>query len=468
MPINTIHEDVKEYLPIWKMVEDFFEGEIAVKNAGTKYLPKLSGQTNAKYEAFKKRAVFYSAISRTCYALVGAVYRKPPAILLPEKLEYLRKDATGTGMSLVELAITLSIELMKTGRAGLLVDRPEEGGMPYLTLFDADDILNWDQTPGNEFIVLENEVSVPDPKDKFSSKSVEGYRELTFDADGNYIVNIWMPKDKSKDFVVVSTIQPTKNGKPIQYIPFCVVSPTGLDFEIDKPPVLDMVHVLEKHYQLSADHANALHTICTPTPYIIGLTPPDNFQLNLGADSAIILPDVGSKVGFLEFTGQGIKSVEDGLVKLEGMLGALGARMVEATGAKTLIETAEGARTREAVATAVLGSIIASVEAALENCLGWAADWEGLDTTQVKVKLNRELVSSTLDANMVSALLNAVNAGKLSFESFYSALEEAGMTDSGVDAAAEKERIKDNPEAPVKVVMQPTTQIEDDKDNQNT
>lgn len=463
MPVNTLHPDVKEYLPIWSQIEDFFDGEIAVKKAGTKYLPKLSGQSGVKYEAYKKRAIFYSAISRTCYALVGAVYRKPPAILLPEKLEYLRKDATGTGVSLVELAISLSVELMKTGRAGVLVDRPAEGGLPYITLYDADDILNWDKTPGNEFIVLEEETLVRSEKDRFSVEEKEGYRELTFDADGNYIVNIWMAKEKSNDHEIVSTFQPTKNGKPIQYMPFCVVSPTGLDFDIDKPPVLDMVHVLEKHYQLSADYANALHTICTPTPYIIGLTPDDGFQLNLGADSAIILPDVGSKVGFLEFTGQGIKSVEDGLVKLEGMLGALGARMVEATGAKTLIETAEGARTREAVATAILGSIIASVEAALEKCLIWAADWENVDTSGIKVKLNRELVSSTLDANMVSALLNAVNAGKLSFDSFYAALEEAGMTDAGINAEAEKERIKNNPEVPIKI----TVPTQDTTNNQN-
>lgn len=456
MPINTLHPEVREYLPIWSMVEDFYDGEIAVKKAGTKYLPKLSGQTSAKYEAYKKRAVFYSAISRTCNALVGAVYRKPPAVALPPQLEYLRTDATGTGMSLVELAITLTVEIMKTGRAGILVDRPKDGGRPYFVLYDADDITNWDSTPGNEFIVLEEERSVRDPEDRFSVKEEEGYRELTYDADGNYIVNIWMPKAKSKQFEIVDTVQPLKNGRPIQYMPFCVVSPTGLDFKIDKPPVLDMVHVLEKHYQVSADHMSAIHTICVPTPYITGISNDDGkFTLNLGSDTVIILPDATCKVGFLEFAGQGLKSVEDALVKLEGMLGALGARMVENTGQKTLIDTAEGARTREAVATAILGSIIASVEAALTKGLTWAAEWENADPSEVGIKLNRELVSANLDANMVSSLLNAVNSGKMSFETFYHNLEEAGMTDPGVSVDTERERLKNNPEAPIKVTTKP-------------
>lgn len=437
MPINTKHPAYKEYEDIWEKCEDFYDGELTVKKKGTKYLPKLSGQSQAKYQAYKQRAVFYGAVARTVNALVGAVYRKEPAVALPSKLEYLRKDATGTGMSLVELAINLSIEVMKTGRAGLFVDRPVDGGNAYITVFDADDILNW----AGDFVVLEDEKLVPDEKDKFSMKEVEGFRELTLDQDGNYVVNVWGTKANSKQYEIIQVIQPLKNGRPLTYIPFTCVSPSGLDFEVDRPPILDMVNVLEKHYQLSADYAAALHAVCVPTPYVTGIQSTDDFELNLGPDSAIILPTEGCKVGFLEFQGQGIGPVKDAITKLEGMLGALGARMVEATGSKTLIETAEGVRTREAVATAILGSIIASVEAALEKCLRWIADWDSIDTSEISVKLNRELVSSTIDANMLNAMLTAVQNGSMSFETLYHNLEEAGLTDPGVDANAEKERI---------------------------
>ena len=39
----------------------------------------------------------------------------------------------------------------------------------------------------------------------------------------------------------------------------------------------------------------------------------------------------------------------------------------------------------------------------------------------------------------------------MSFETFYHNLEEAGMTDPGVSVEAERERIKNNPEAPIKI-----------------
>ena len=58
-----------------------------------------------------------------------------------------------------------------------------------------------------------------------------------------------------------------------------------------------------------------------------------------------------------------------------------------------------------------------------------------------EVKLNKELISATIDPNMVTALLNAVINNRLSFESFYRALEEAGLTDPGISAEDEMTRI---------------------------
>jgi hypothetical protein len=452
MPVNSKHVEYQANEEIWQMCEDFVAGEQQVKAAGTKYLPKLSGQTPDSYEAYKNRAPFFGGVARTVSALTGAMFRKLPAINLPDALEYMRRDATGTGMSLNEVAIALTTEIMKTGRAGILIDRDEDGGKPYIVTYCAEDITNWDSTVGNQFIVLEEDKVERDPNDKFELVEVDSYRELTFDANGDYIVNIWEErqidaKTKQKAYTIVQVIQPIKNGKPIKYIPFCAISPTGLDLEIDRPPILDMVNVLLAWWRVSADHAHAIHTICVPTPVISddNVQGDDAFVMKLGPDSVLKLA-TGGKAEFLEFKGQGLSEVTKHKEQLMDMLGALGARLVVGTGNKTTIETAEGARIREATGSAILGSIIASVEAALEKVLRWAADWENVSPEEVQVKLNRELVSTSIDANMLTAMLNAVVKGQMSFDTFYKNLESAGLTDPGVDAKEEKERIKDNPE----------------------
>lgn len=445
MPITTVHPDYEENKPVWEFCEDFYDGERAVKKNAKKYVQKLSGQTDEKFRAYVQRAPFYPVASRTVTALAGAVFRKAPSITLPAGLEYLLKDATGTGMSLTAVAQRLTTEVFVTGRAGLLVDRPVDGGSPYLTIFDADDILNWDQTTGNEFVVLEDEKLVKG-KDKFTLEEKEGYRELTKDIDGNYIVNIWEKKDEVKDgeeeFYIADTFMPIKNGKPIQYLPFTCIGPYAVDFEVARPPILELCEVQRIHFALSCDYANALHTICVPTPVISAdLQADESFTLHLGPDTSIMLPG-GGTASFLEFKGNGIGSVETAMTKYETYLANLGARMIE-TKNQMYSDTATAANQRESAATAVVSGIITSVEEALEKCLRWIADWENKSPDEVRVSLNKELVKSSMDSNMLTAMTQAVQAGTMSLETYYHNIQEAGLTDPGVTFEAESKRIQE-------------------------
>jgi len=440
MPIDTKHPDYKVYSPLWDKCKDFTDGEETVKAAGSEYLPRLSGQTNAKYNAYKKRAVFYAAAARTVAGLVWAIFRKAPVISLPPKLEYLRKDATGTGMSLTEVAIRIITEIMITGRTGMIVDRSEEGGNSYISVYDADDITNWSLE--EDFVVLKENVLLAGA-DKWELEEHERFRELTVNEDGEYIVRLWEKTNSTEEGDWGYTeIKPLQNGRPINFIPFTCIAPSGLDFEIDKPPILDLVNVMEKHYQISADYANALHVSALPTPFISGeINKEDNEVFHIGTDVAWVLP-AGSKAGFIEFTGQGLNPIEKALDKLENMLAALGARLIETRKVASVAETAEGIRTKESAATAILSQIVSSAEAGLEKVLVWAAEAENADASKISVKLNRELVQAPLDANMVNALTKSLQEDAISAELFYHNLEEAGMATPDSTFDLEQERIK--------------------------
>lgn len=440
MPINSTHPEYDENAPIWEKCETFYKGEEAVKKKGIKYLPQISEQTPLDYEAYKNRAIFYNSVGRTIAGLVGSIFRKEPAVTLPSRLEYLKKDATGTGMSLTELAIRLVTEIMTTARTGLLADRPVDGGKAYLAVYDADDIINWNTDANSTFVVLEEDY-YDSSEDKYKLEEKEQFRELTFDDSGNYIVNIWREgSKKDSSWILYDTITPTKGGKSFNYIPFTCISPSGLDFEVDRPPIADLVNVQHKHYMLSADYANALHVTSCPTPAVYADIKAEDFVFRLGSYGGLVLP-AGSKAEFVEYKGEGLKSIEDALTKLEGMLAALGARLVEVK-KSSFVETAEGVRTREAAATAILSSIVASVEAGLEKAIKWIAEWEGADPNEVRVSLNKELVQTTLDANMLNSLVQALQSGAISPETLYHNLEEAGMYDPSMTFEKEQQNIK--------------------------
>lgn len=442
MPINTKHKDYEDYKEIWKKCRDFYEGEESVKNQGVIYLPKLSGQDINKYNAYKDRALFYNAAGRTVAALVAAVFAREASIKLPKNLEYLRENATDKGDSLGELLASLITNEMITGRTELLADR-KGTSKPYLVQYDETQLINWKVSGSRQFVILAEPYEEEDPKDTYVLNPKLRYRELIYE-DGMYTVRVWESADNKK-FEVVNTIEPTKNGQVMDFIPFVCITPTGLDYKIDRPPILDMVNVLASHYRLSADLFNAYHTICIPTPYVTGLQVDPNkqgeTQLHLGADTAIILPEPNSRVGFLEFQGQGVLSVESALTKMENMLAALGARLVE-TQKKSFVETAEGVRTRESAAVAVLNSVITSTEIAVNKVIKMIAAWENADPDEVNIKINRDLVQTSLDANMLIALIKSLQDGSMSFETFFHNLQEAGMYPPESTVESEQQNIE--------------------------
>lgn len=426
MPIDTKHPEYTANQDIWNKCIDFYEGEEAVKDAGSKYLPKLSGQDTQKYNAYRDRALFYNAVGRTVAALVAAVFARPTSIDLPAKLEYLRENATDQGDSLEELLSRVLTRQMMTGRCGILGDRAGDS-QPYLVVYDELQIINWKVTGDPQFVILQETYEEVDPKDRFKVETKTRYRELAYENE-RYIMRVW-EQQSHKKFTVVSETTPTKNGKEMEFVPFVCITPTGLNFEVDRPPILDMVNVLATHYRTSADIFNAYHTICIPTPYVTGVQNDEtsgDSTLKLGADTAIFLPETGSRVGYLEFQGQGVKSVEDALTKMENMLAALGARLVE-TQKKSFVETAEGVRTRESAAVAVLNSAITSVEASINKLIKQMAVWENADPDEVNIKINRDLVTTPVSENMVIALTRALQSGSISFETFFHNLQEGQM-----------------------------------------
>lgn len=426
------HPSYEDAEDMWDLVSDFTDGEIEVKEKGIKYLPKLSGQTDPEYQAQKNRTIFFPVTSKTCAGLLGAVFYKAPEVSLPSRISYLKDKAAADGSSLSDLAVQLVKGMLEYGRVGLFVDRPAAGGAPYLVVYDGDDITNWDLTDTDKFVVLEEEIFARDSEDKYKLDEKEQYRELTLDADGNYIVNVWQeikdPKTKKETWAIVETLQPTKAGRPMQEIPFACATPDGLTYDVVKPPLYDLASVNLKHYMFSADLSDAIHVCCYPTPYIAGDI--DNAEgkltFNLGAKNAWVLPQ-GSQAGFVEVTGKSLTYVENMLDRLENMAVSIGARFVTQSKISTGVETAKGSEIRENQGTEMLSSILIAAESLLNWGAKTCAEWEGADPSEVSIKLNKDLTKTSLDANMVNALFAGYLKGTISAETLYKNLNESNF-----------------------------------------
>jgi hypothetical protein len=162
---NSVEIERPEYIQnirLWRMVEDACTGQHAIKFRAEEYLPRpnpsdLSLEANQRYQQYLLRAVYYNATGRTLSSLIGMAFQKWPEITFPAQIEYLMDDADGAGCSLVQSCQLAMAEVLKTGRAGLLVDFPvventaetsildtkNGNAVATINLYPAHSIINW-------------------------------------------------------------------------------------------------------------------------------------------------------------------------------------------------------------------------------------------------------------------------------------------------------------------------------------
>jgi hypothetical protein len=186
MPVDTKHPQYVKRANEWQRCRDCVDGQDAVYLRRYEYLPKLKDQTDADYKAYQRRALFFNATQRTVEGMVGLVFRKPPQVEAPAGMKPMLDDVTMADDPLPGFAQGMVEEVLQTGRFGLLIDFPRvdepaptvaqaeaSGARPFITGYQAESVLNWEQERIDNAmaltrVVLMEEYSEPDPADEFA------------------------------------------------------------------------------------------------------------------------------------------------------------------------------------------------------------------------------------------------------------------------------------------------------------
>lgn len=426
MPIDTLHPQAEARRPQWRRIRDCLEGEDAVKAAGPRYLPPLSGMDPEDYAAYLQRALFFEAAARTVDGLMGAVFRKDPLIEAPPAARPLIDDATLAAQPLDGFAKDVVREVLAIGRHGILVDHPEDGGRPYLRAYRAEDIVNWRMgtgagAPRLDWLVLRETVETGDGDDPFRGGASVQWRLLALE-DGRYVQRVYAKRagGRDDDFDVIAEHFPARAGRPLDTLPFVFVGPSGLGPDIARSPILGLCNVNLSHYRTSADLEHGAHFTALPTPYVVGANG-EAPELRIGSGTAWLLP-AGASAGMLEFSGQGLEALERRLERKERAMAVLGARLLEDQ--KRGVEAAETVRMRHRGENSVLASVAGSVSRALERALKLALWWAGADAPKVSVRLNRDFTDTPLSGDELRALVEAWQLGAYPKEVLWRKLRE--------------------------------------------
>ena len=248
MPVNEPSKAYAETLEQVTRVRDCSAGSDAIKAKGNLYLPQLGGQSDTDYKAYKQRGYLMPVVRPTATALTGAIMRKAPVHDFPEaRLEALVDNADGFGKALSLIATTACMELFEAGRYGLLGEVTETG--LAIHTYSREAIINWSP----EYIVLTQNYTVTDDKDKFKKTTKTEYLELTFDENGLYIQNIWREVTGKKGFAIIKTNEPKINGTRFNKLPFEFINTTDASVTLTPPALLHLADINLDQYRLSTD-----------------------------------------------------------------------------------------------------------------------------------------------------------------------------------------------------------------------
>src|SRR5471032_580304 len=460
--VTTKHADYVRMAPKWRRCREVAEGQDAIQANGHAYLPQLTDQTPEAYQSYLKRATFFNATWRTICGLGGMMFRKPETIDAPAGITPMFDNVTMAGVPLHIFAQQLGLECFTVGRVGVLVDYPindaegivtvaraqQMGMRPTLQQYTAESIINWRSGQINNdttllMVVLTEQVEVR--VDEFASKPDTQYRVLDLvpdPADGTqmaYRVRIFRidPATDSQVQIGVDAF-PLMNGKPLREIPFIFLGVDDITPAVCAPPLIDLVDLNIAHFRTSADYEHGCHFTGLPTPYVCGYTPMvEGEKLFIGSTSAWVFPAPETRVGFLEFGGNGLGALQENLDRKEAQMAAIGARLLAAD--KRTNETATTAAIHHGGETSILSAVAQVLSLGMTRALTIFRDWAGA-TGDVKYDINRDFFPVPMDAPTLLALVSAWQAGGISAEVLFENLQEGEIISS--DATFEKEQAK--------------------------
>lgn len=471
MSVKFQHPEYQNMSDKWDRCQIVARGQDAVHDATVRFLPSLSEQDPMEYKAYRERALFYNATWRTIVGLQGMIFRKPTRIVVPTTVQPMLDDIDMSGTSMLHFSMDLVEAVLTVGRVGVFVDYPNiditnataadaitNNFRPMLKLYSAQSIINWKTRTHKNATVLSMVVLTElkkVPKDEFEDIDVTQYRVLDlFDGDVAGVVNtvyrvrvfeVQMKNGKEEDVLVEGPFFPKVNGKALDYIPFQFMGVDDTNWEIDEPPLIDLVDVNLSHYRSTADYEHGCHFTGLPTAIISGYTPdaanPEKFYI--GSTSAWVFPNANAKATFLEFTGQGLDCLKQNLERKEHMMAILGSRILEAQPNGT--ESANTAAIHRGGEQSILASVAQSISLGMKNVMKTFCAFAGAASDEVDFALNRDFFPVPMDSLMLTAVIAGWQNQAYSYDTMFDLLKQGEFVDIDAKAEDEQKAIDANP-----------------------
>jgi hypothetical protein len=461
--INSVHPLYTEQIADWQLLRDSYKGEDAIKRKGVAYLPPTGGQLldgmnsndvgYANYQSYKTRAVYPDYVNTAVESYIGLLHNKPTAITLPPEMEFMRENATITGDSLDNLLRRIHAQQLVAGRVGLLLDIDSNATvgkpMPYLAMYHAENIINWDD---GDTIAGKNALNlvVLDESNYYRSSDFTWYYQnkyrilvlgntlnLEDENSGSYYRQAVSESQSLDDSEIVI---PMMYSTPLQEIPFVFINTKDILSVPDVPPLLGLARACLSIYRAEADYRHTLYMQGQETLVVIGGNNNPDEDTRVGAGSKIDI-HVGGDAKFIGVSSSGLSEMRQSLENDRSSAQAKAGQMLNS---KSTQESGDALRLRMVAQTANMTQLAITASYGLEKILKLCAVWMKCDPDLVSVTPNLDFVNTTMHGQDFVQLMQAISMGlPLQEESVHDILRTQKLTTRSYaeeSKAAKKER----------------------------
>lgn len=455
MAVDSLHPDYVERLDEWRLMRRAERGPTAIKQAGIEYLSMPSGFTvlpdggTIAYDAYRNRSSFPDLLKPTLRGMVGLIHRQEAKITGLETgkpLARIWERATRDKLPLESFHRRVTSEIMLMGRYGILVDlpRPGENGelndeqaIPYFVGYSTENIINWSDE--RDLFVLDESGFRRETQRTDGSEFIwdyeKQYRVLRLQ-NGRYQQQVYLGSEIQSGGPI---IYPTALGaKPLEEIPFVVVSPRDLGLEIEESPLLGVSRYSIVMYQLDADYRHQLFMSGQETLFISGIDKQE-IPAAIGSSVVIAMP-LGAVAQYVGPKGHTIEAHRTAIGDARNEAVASAAQLFDRQSGQ---ESGEALRLRYAAQTATLVTIAQASAAALERALRHAAVFVGQDPNEIVVTPNLEFVGSDLTPTEAKALVDMWMGDAISYDTLYDNLQRGRIASQERTAVEERDLISE-------------------------
>ena len=464
--VSATHPEYDKYRPDWRQMRDTFSGQRAVKEAGQLYLPPTGGMIldgmgycgaekskgQAAYDAYLMRALFHAFVKDAVQTMLGMLWNKESVYTLPDSMKYLMGRASIEGDGLKQLHRRIHQEQLITGRLGLLADAMPKGkGVkpdPYIALYTAESIKNWDagfrgDTPVETVNLVVLDESGPERTGIFMYEDVEQHRVLVLgdpianESDGVYRYGVFKDEE-SFDMSLMKT--PIFNAKSLTFIPFTFITCNSVTDTIPQPPLMGLSDLDLALYRLEADYRLALYQQTQDTLFTKGFADNANEAIRIGVGGRIHSPQSKGDAKFIGVTSKGLPemrtAIENDSKAAASKAGELMDPSSRARESGTALEMRIGSK------TATMNEIAISSAEGLQQTLRHIGRMRGLSESQVQeitVQPNMRFTSMEFSALELKDLTEAkMNGAAVSFRSMHKWAVSRGYTTLDFDEMVEE------------------------------